>query len=297
MSKQPRVIDGTHVKISKRFGNGLCFEYRCPKCKEQLKSVDGDVLLSDTCPTCHRSFVFSEGVKEAWKDYVRRQQLKTKQALDSSREHSRFTTPSKIRSGTLYARNSSPERTELQTLETVGVQFRTTKADNPNQAGNAKRARSLLHSSANPKTLNNIFDWKIQTYITPWILRCTWVGAVACGLLMSLILTFSVITVWLPTITQEPPKIMLKDLQAHLAEKHIEKSQPPLLSPIFMVRAAKTCWILIQIIGVALAVLWIRVLLETGIVLFDISRTISDIHGSMKNRSTSDSIPRTAEVG
>ena len=84
MSKQPRVIDGTHVKISKRFGNGLCFEYRCPKCKEQLKSVDGDVLLSDTCPTCHRSFVFSEGVKEAWKDYVRRQQLKTKQALDSS---------------------------------------------------------------------------------------------------------------------------------------------------------------------------------------------------------------------
>ena len=291
MDKQPRVINSSRVKISKRFGGGLCFEYQCPKCGEHLKSFDSEVLLGDNCPTCHRSFVFSGGVQNAWKKFASRQQRTSTKESSVPRERSRYNKHSEVNSANVFANTSS--QSSAETISSgVGVKLRATQ---PNVLGDPI---SLSDSWKSCSSVVDIFDWKIRTYITPWILRFTWVGSVICGLLISLILIFSAIGVWLPADTTEAPaKLTLKQIQEKVAARAAEEPRQPVLSPFFIIKTVKTCWSLIYLILVALAVLWIRVLLETGIILFDIAKTVTAIHGSLREKSMNHPLPVTAEAG
>ena len=83
-----RLIPTERVKVTKSWGGGLNYAYRCPKCKDQLSSSNEQVLQEDTCPTCSTTFAFGQDLQAAWVKYQnqqRQEEEEKKQAREQQR--------------------------------------------------------------------------------------------------------------------------------------------------------------------------------------------------------------------
>jgi hypothetical protein len=110
-----------------------------------------------------------------------------------------------------------------------------------------------------------IFDFKFERYLTPWIIRATWVlslclfAFIACGVLYD----------WIGPAPGIPDKY--KDMPAEFWEKYPMKRTAGtsfVWDSVYWI-ATKLGWVFV--------VMWVRMLLETGVVLFNIARTLTAI--------------------
>jgi len=114
----------------------------------------------------------------------------------------------------------------------------------------------------------DLFDWKFEKYLTPWIVRFTWLAVLA---LTSLWLTLVLISTVASFMPVEAPRRPSMDFEFR-SPQDVIPGNAWLWSAIF------------RIVGVGTAVaftilwlLWVRVLLESAIVIFNIAKTLASI--------------------
>ena len=116
----------------------------------------------------------------------------------------------------------------------------------------------------------DLFDWKFEKYLTPWIVRATWVVCVALAALWLSLIVFA--TVW----------AMVPDIESNSSERpNVPFEGPEFRAPTLprwlTARVASVLGGITLACSVILGVLWLRVLLETVIVLFNIATTLTSI--------------------
>lgn len=117
----------------------------------------------------------------------------------------------------------------------------------------------------------DVFDWKFEKYLTPWIVRLTWVLALVLAAI-SIILTARAVFVGsvsdlLPKQRASPPPRIEQKWEFQVPEK---VSEPPM---VFYRVLGFVLGVVVTIVGL----LWLRVILETVIVLFNIARSLASI--------------------
>jgi hypothetical protein len=118
----------------------------------------------------------------------------------------------------------------------------------------------------------DIFDWRFEKYLTPWIVRITWLVCLAVASIWLASILFFTLRSWLPERdSSEPPRQVLRPPSQTFEER---SSFPPMW---LTSRVASTIAGFTGACFVVIVVLWIRVLLETAIVLFNIATTLTSI--------------------
>lgn len=126
------------------------------------------------------------------------------------------------------------------------------------------RGRSM---QASPSLLD-LFDWKFEKYITPWVVRITWiwVGVMACLL---------IVTMLLPEGVSNTPKFTVERPFSNFDKSESRDSSSPEIVRGIVYRIG-------SITGVLMLLLWIRVWLECVIVIFNIAATMKAAEASIK---------------
>ena len=135
--------------------------------------------------------------------------------------------------------------------------------------------RSNLASSGN---LFDLFDWRFRKYLTPWILRVTWIIVLLVAFLWILLQLFWMLTVWLPDMqwaADAAPQVAGRLPRGNIRE--------PLLPLWLGYRLQGTLWHITAIAGSVIALLWVRVALEIAVVLFNIATTLTAIQTQIKD--------------
>ena len=146
-------------------------------------------------------------------------------------------------------------------------------------------AARRAHFSSSTSVLD-IFDWQFKKYLTPWILRITWAIVLVVAPFLLLLFLIQIVGIWLP-------EFQWSDTDGSGAVdrmRRMETSVPaePFLPFWFRIRVAGTIIQFARIAGIAVSILWIRVLLELAIVLFNIATTLSSIDLGIKEQSKKD---------
>ena len=129
-----------------------------------------------------------------------------------------------------------------------------------------------------PESVLDIFDWKFKKYLTPWILRITWAIVLCVAPLFIAVQLLQIIGIWLPAVNWSA------DARPDVDVRVPQGTSEPLLPWWFQVRVAQSVWQISSIAGTAIAMLWIRVLLELAIVLFNIATTLTSIESGINRR-------------
>lgn len=132
-------------------------------------------------------------------------------------------------------------------------------------------------------SLFDIFDIHFEKYVTPLIAKITWIFTLAIALLWLIGLLYDAINTWIPH-TEKPSVVLapslrrpgsLDELARDRSATSTEKGSK--LSD----RLIRRFWIIFRqvmsVIALFLTVLWIRVALESMIVLFRIAKSLSSI--------------------
>ena len=131
---------------------------------------------------------------------------------------------------------------------------------------------------ATSESLVDILDWRFRKYLTPWILRVTWVIVLVLAPLWILLLLVQIVGIWLPDLQ------WTADAGSQAADQlRRETLREPVLPWWFQMRVAATVWQISRIAGTAVAILWVRVVLELAIVLFNIATTLTTIEAEIKD--------------
>lgn len=119
----------------------------------------------------------------------------------------------------------------------------------------------------------DLFDWKFEKYLTPWIVRFTWVAVVVIAGLWLMFVTVSLLLTFVPDVATPA--------------NDFEPSSPFSSSPQFEISLSDSPWLwllVFRIVGgltilfvTLIWLLWIRVLLESAIVIFNIARSLASI--------------------
>jgi len=145
-------------------------------------------------------------------------------------------------------------------------------------------ARRAHFSSAS--SIFDIFDWRFRKYLTPWILRITWAIVLVVASLLILLLLVQVVGIWLPDFQwSEIAASGVGDRTRHMETRTPSETWLPFW---LRIRIVRTVWQITQIAATAISILWIRVLLELAIVLFNIATTLSSIDVGIKEQSKKD---------
>jgi hypothetical protein len=132
-------------------------------------------------------------------------------------------------------------------------------------------------------SLFDIFDIHFEKYVTPLIAKITWIFTLVIAFFWFLGLLFDAINTWMPS-SEKPPAVvspslrrpgnlsdLVRDQSAASAEKRSKLSE----------RLILRFWIIFRqvmaVIALFLTVLWIRVVLESMIVLFRIAKSLASI--------------------
>lgn len=123
-----------------------------------------------------------------------------------------------------------------------------------------------------PTGLLDIFDWRFKKYLTPWILRITWIIVLvvaALGIGSQILLMMGT---WLPEIGWGAGD------DGGMGNRFPgEFERDPVLPFWLRIRFAESLVRLSVVLGVIVALLWIRVILELAIVLFNIATSLTSI--------------------
>lgn len=143
-------------------------------------------------------------------------------------------------------------------------------------ATTARSARSRFRASARHRfrpatTWFDFFDWKFEKYLTPWIVRATWLACVSLAALWIAVISIGTLVSWAPDIESSP------SARRPVTRFEGPEIRTPTLPRWLTSRAASTGYSVTGICFVVIVILWIRVFLETAIVLFNIASTLTSI--------------------
>jgi hypothetical protein len=137
----------------------------------------------------------------------------------------------------------------------------------------------------------NIFDWRFKKYLTPWILRVTWVFILFVTALWVAGNLFDILSSWLPEMdwASNERAIDRRDIPGDLGPA---KPVLPRWLIEWMIRCgstiARTMFGIAKIAAGAIMLLLLRVVFEVAIVLFNIATTLTTIETDLRSHSRSD---------
>ena len=261
MAGNVRIIQKHKIKISKGWGGALKYDFHCPKCREALSSSNEQALLEDDCPTCSTTFVFDEEVQDFWKKY--RNQQRQDEEIKKQEQASKRQNVSK-------KRIAAAQQTSRVATSAVGA------------------VRSQLDAVRNSQfasstSILDIFDWRFKKYLTPWIVRVTWLIVLFVAALWVIYQMFNFFAAWLPEIRWDTGT----NITDFANTQNREPAAEPMLPFWFKIRFLNSLWAITMIAITAIVMLWIRVALEMAIVLFNIATTLTGIENQIKDYSKS----------
>jgi hypothetical protein len=127
-----------------------------------------------------------------------------------------------------------------------------------------------------PTSFWDIFDFKFEKYLTPWIIRATWICVCALSAVSLLVL---VITMIADSVTVERNHSVVGQESTQPKDSDIQWS---FADNQFTGTAKRIGIVVIQVVATILGLLWIRVILETEIVIFNIATSIASIDRKTK---------------
>ena len=266
MAGNVRIIPKKKIKISKGWGGVLKYDFRCPKCGEVLSSSNEQALLEDNCPTCSTTFVFDEEVQAFWKKYrnQQRQDEEIKKQEQASKQQ-------KAKAKRIAAAQQT-NRIATSAVGAVRSQF------------DAVRNTQFASSTS----ILDIFDWRFKKYLTPWILRVTWLIVLFVAALWVIYQLFNFLAAWLPEVRWDTGMNVTDLADA----RNREPAAEPMLPFWFKIRLFNSLLAITKIAVTAIVMLWIRVAFEMAIVLFNIATTLTGIENQIKDYSRSaESLP------
>ena len=123
----------------------------------------------------------------------------------------------------------------------------------------------------------DLFDWQFKKYLTPLIVRLTWVVVLVMASLALVGLAVVACTSWLP---EAETQWISPDTNVPSGPTY--ELTWPALPRWLTLRLVMTATLLFQAVGIMVFVLWIRVVLESVIVLFNISMTLTSIEQTLE---------------
>jgi hypothetical protein len=121
----------------------------------------------------------------------------------------------------------------------------------------------------------DIFDWKFEKYLTPWIVRITWIAVLVITTLWLFFVMVSFILSFLPDVVASAPPGSFGPSPRFPPSPRFETGLAGnawLWLTVFRIIAAATTFV-----STIIGLLWIRVLLEGAIVIFHIAKTLASI--------------------
>lgn len=125
----------------------------------------------------------------------------------------------------------------------------------------------------------DLFDWKFERYVTPWVVRVTWIAILALSTIWLLLLLVGLLFAMLPEgsnvatpntgNTFQQPRMSGYEFSPPAA---VDNSRQYLLR-----NAVAVFGFITAIIGLMIFLLWVRVVLESLIVLFNIAESLTSI--------------------
>jgi hypothetical protein len=123
------------------------------------------------------------------------------------------------------------------------------------------------------RSILDIFDIHFERYVTPIIVRITWMTAlVLAGLWLIVLLVLGVYT-WTPDSAKKPSE----DPRVAALRNRVQPRTESELSKWLEPRKAATIVLIHAAIAAVLALLWLRVVLESVIVLFHMAKSLASI--------------------
>lgn len=123
----------------------------------------------------------------------------------------------------------------------------------------------------------DLFDWKFEKYLTPWIVRITWMAVLAMAGLWVTLLSIGFLISLLPDqAIAEPVTPNFGQFEPSFSPSRSARMQPT-VSPMLIGFVFRCVTVLTTIAATFLMLLWIRVILECSIVVFNIAKTLSSI--------------------
>lgn len=146
-------------------------------------------------------------------------------------------------------------------------------------------SRSPLRRTT-PKSIVDLFDWRFEKYLTPWIVRLTWLATLAMFSLWALGLLVGYVTSSIETVSVDGDDSgtgsdAVTDYDFREPDESEVSFDSPLDSQWMKWQAIRTVALLSAIVGCFFCLLWVRVLLELAIVAFNIANTLTDIEGKL----------------
>lgn len=132
-----------------------------------------------------------------------------------------------------------------------------------------KQAASLL----------DVFDLKFEKYVTPLIIRVTWAIVLAFAVLWIVVVVAGSIMSLMPETDTESSRVRTT-IELPESLKSVQRSADDSVERGWA-RAYNVLLALTQIAFIGLAVLWVRVSLETVIVVFNIAKTLTSMDNKL----------------
>lgn len=130
----------------------------------------------------------------------------------------------------------------------------------------------------------DLFDWKFEKYLTRWIVRATWIACLVLAAVWSVLILLGTFAVWMPEPDFSQTSIPQQSFpQTGSPRSDIEPSYPT-ISPLLIARITTTATLLSTLVVVGIILLWIRVFLESVIVLYNIAATLTTIDKKFDDR-------------
>lgn len=118
----------------------------------------------------------------------------------------------------------------------------------------------------------DLLDWKFEKYLTPWIVRITWIAVLVIATLWLFFVGISLVLSLLPEIAASSPQMPSPRYSPTPRFETGLTDSPWLWRMVARIFVAVTSFV-----STIIGLLWIRVLLEGAIVIFNIAKTLASI--------------------
>ncbi|WP_254510883.1 DUF4282 domain-containing protein [Anatilimnocola floriformis] len=123
----------------------------------------------------------------------------------------------------------------------------------------------------------DLFDWKFEKYLTPWIVRFTWLAVLSIAGIGCMLWTINFVLSLEPERPGSQSVVGMDPFQRSIYQPPRSSTKQSMIDPRVMSLVYRVIMLLISFTFTVLWLLWIRVLLECAIVVFNIARSLSSI--------------------
>ena len=139
---------------------------------------------------------------------------------------------------------------------------------------------SPRRKSRSAVTWLDLFDWRLEKYLTPWIIRVTWMLTLLWGISCVCLIGLGAVMAWLPEPAQQ--ETTFRRGNTEFRQQPAEFVLPDV--PDWLdYRIARSVVAVTAIFVVIIAVLWTRVVLELVMVFFNMASSLNSIDQKTPN--------------